>query len=41
MPEAGSCRGYGTLRTMSVTEMMVDELADELGIDPSELRLAT
>lgn len=39
MPEAGSYRGYGTLQTMSATEMMIDELAAELGIDPIELRL--
>lgn len=39
MPTAGSYRGYGTLQTMSVTEMMVDELADKLGIDPIEFRL--
>lgn len=37
--EAGSMRGYGTLQTMSATEMMVDEAAELLGIDPIELRL--
>lgn len=37
--EAGSMRGYGTLQTMSATEMMVDEAAEHLGIDPIELRL--
>lgn len=36
---AGSMRGYGTLQTMSSTEMMVDEIAAEMGIDPIELRL--
>jgi CO/xanthine dehydrogenase Mo-binding subunit len=37
--EAGSTRGYGTLQTMSATEMMVDEAAEVLGIDPIDLRL--
>ena len=37
--EAGSTRGYGTLQSMSATEMMIDEVAAELGIDPIELRL--
>lgn len=37
--EAGSMRGYGTLQTMSATEMLVDEAAELLGIDPIELRL--
>ncbi|WP_332695498.1 xanthine dehydrogenase family protein molybdopterin-binding subunit [Bosea sp. (in: a-proteobacteria)] len=37
--EAGSTRGYGTLQTMSATEMMVDEAAELLGIDAIELRL--
>lgn len=36
--EAGSMRGFGSLQTLSVTEVMVDELAHELGIDPMELR---
>ena len=36
--EAGSMRGFGSLQTMSVTEVMVDEIADELGLDPIELR---
>ncbi|WP_206611640.1 xanthine dehydrogenase family protein molybdopterin-binding subunit [Bordetella avium] len=36
--EAGSMRGFGSLQSMSVTEVMVDELADQLGIDPIELR---
>lgn len=35
---AGSMRGYGTIQVMSITEMMVDEMADELGLDPIELR---
>ena len=37
--DAGSARGYGTLQTMAATEMMVDELAAELKIDPIEFRL--
>lgn len=35
---AGSMRGYGTLQSMTATEMMVDEIADDLGIDAIELR---
>jgi len=38
--EAGSTRGFGTLQTMSATEMLVDEAAAALGIDPIDLRLA-
>ena len=37
--EAGSMRGYGTIQVMSITELMVDEIAAELDIDPVELRL--
>lgn len=37
--EAGSTRGYGTLQSMSATEMMVDEAAELLGLDAIELRL--
>lgn len=37
--EAGSTRGYGTLQTMSATEMMVDEAAELLQLDAIELRL--
>ena len=40
MPEAGSMRGYGTIQTMAATELMVDEIADHLDMDPFELRLA-
>lgn len=36
--DAGSMRGYGALQVMSVTELMVDELANELAIDAIELR---
>jgi len=39
MPEAGSFRGYGTLQTMSATELMVDEIAGQLNMDPIDLRL--
>jgi CO/xanthine dehydrogenase Mo-binding subunit len=38
--EAGSTRGFGTLQAMSATEMLVDEAAAALGIDPIDLRLA-
>ena len=38
--EAGSTRGYGTLQTMSATEMLVDEAAALLGRDAIDLRLA-
>jgi CO/xanthine dehydrogenase Mo-binding subunit len=37
--DAGSARGYGTLQSMSATEMLIDELAAELRLDPIELRL--
>lgn len=37
--DAGSARGYGTLQSMSATEMMVDEFAEQLGLDPIDLRL--
>lgn len=36
--EAGSMRGFGSLQSMAITELMVDELANELKIDPIELR---
>ena len=36
--DAGSARGYGTLQSMSATEMLVDEVAAELAVDPIELR---
>jgi len=36
--EAGSMRGYGTIQSMSITELLVDEVAAELGIDAIELR---
>ncbi|WP_076542109.1 xanthine dehydrogenase family protein molybdopterin-binding subunit [Shewanella sp. UCD-KL21] len=37
-PHAGSMRGYGTLQTMATMEMMFNEAAAELSIDPIELR---
>jgi CO/xanthine dehydrogenase Mo-binding subunit len=36
--DAGSARGYGTLQSMGATEMLVDEVAAELAVDPIELR---
>ncbi len=36
--EAGSMRGFGSLQSMAITELMVDEIAHELKIDPIELR---
>lgn len=36
--DAGSARGYGTLQSMGATEMLVDEVAAALKIDPIELR---
>lgn len=37
--DAGSARGYGTLQSMAATEMLIDELAQELDLDPIEFRL--
>ena len=37
-PTSGSMRGYGTLQTMSATECMMNEAAEDLGVDPIELR---
>jgi CO/xanthine dehydrogenase Mo-binding subunit len=37
--DAGSARGYGTLQAMGATEMLVDEVAGLLGLDPVEFRL--
>jgi CO/xanthine dehydrogenase Mo-binding subunit len=36
---AGAARGYGTQQSMAATEMMVDEIAEMLGLDPIEFRL--
>lgn len=38
LPTAGSMRGYGSLQTMASMEMMMNEAAADLGIDPFELR---
>lgn len=37
--DAGSARGYGTLQTMAATEMLIDEIATQLGLDAIDLRL--
>ncbi|MBV8271036.1 MAG: xanthine dehydrogenase family protein molybdopterin-binding subunit, partial [Cupriavidus sp.] len=37
--DAGSARGYGTLQTMAATEMMIDEFAEQLKLDPIDFRL--
>jgi CO/xanthine dehydrogenase Mo-binding subunit len=37
--DAGSARGYGTLQAMTATELMVDELAAALDMDPITFRL--
>ena len=37
--DAGAARGYGALETMTATELMIDEIAGELGLDPIEFRL--
>jgi CO/xanthine dehydrogenase Mo-binding subunit len=37
--DSGSARGYGALETMTATELMMDELAGELGLDAIEFRL--
>ncbi len=37
--DAGSARGYGTLQSMAATEMMVDEIAAQLNVDPIDFRL--
>jgi CO/xanthine dehydrogenase Mo-binding subunit len=36
--DAGSARGYGTLQTMAATEMLIDEIAEQLGLDAIDLR---
>ena len=35
---SGSMRGYGSLQSMATTEMLVDEIAQEIGLDAIELR---
>jgi CO/xanthine dehydrogenase Mo-binding subunit len=37
--DCGAARGYGGLETLVATELMVDEIAGELGLDPIEFRL--
>lgn len=37
--DCGSARGYGTLQSMAATEMLMDELAGELDMDPIDFRL--
>ena len=37
--DCGAARGYGALETLTATELMVDELAGQLGLDPIEFRL--
>ena len=37
--DCGPARGYGALETLTATELMMDELAGELGLDPIEFRL--
>jgi CO/xanthine dehydrogenase Mo-binding subunit len=37
--DAGSARGFGALQAMVATEIMIDEIAELLGLDPIELRL--
>ncbi|MGF1791412.1 molybdopterin-dependent oxidoreductase [Photobacterium profundum] len=38
-PDCGSMRGYGTLQSMAAMEMMVNESAELLDVDPFQLRL--
>lgn len=38
-PLAGSVRGFGSLESQIGTEMLIEELAEELGVDSMELRL--
>ena len=35
---AGSMRGYGTLQTMTALEVLIDEAAAALPLDPIEFR---
>jgi CO/xanthine dehydrogenase Mo-binding subunit len=37
--DCGSARGYGALETLVATEIMADEIASALGLDPIEFRL--
>src|SRR5690606_20554793 len=38
-PHAGSVRGFGSLEAQIGTEILIEELAGELGVDSMELRL--
>ena len=37
--DSGAARGYGALETLTATELMMDEIAGELGLDAIEFRL--
>ncbi len=37
-PDHGSMRGYGTIQAMAAMEMMINEAANDLKVDPIELR---
>ena len=37
--DCGAARGYGALETLTATDLMIDEIAAELGLDPIEFRL--
>ena len=39
-PMCGSVRGFGELEAQIGTEMLIEELAQELGVDPMDIRLA-
>ena len=38
--DCGSARGYGALETLAATEIMADEIAGELGLDPDRVSAA-
>ncbi|MBV8510076.1 MAG: molybdopterin-dependent oxidoreductase, partial [Xanthobacteraceae bacterium] len=37
--DCGAARGFGAVETITATELMVDEIAGELGLDPIDFRL--
>jgi len=37
--DCGAARGFGAVETITATELMVDEIAGELGLDPLDFRL--
>jgi CO/xanthine dehydrogenase Mo-binding subunit len=37
--DCGSARGYGAIETLTATELMIDEIAAELDLDPIDFRL--